>query len=161
MALVWRTADDVVMVHRLIEASDRRAAALTGTTAPPRRQESTQRLVAAGQVQLGLVAGQPVVTVTVGPVPSFDPAEAGMPEADEPWYMQRLAVAPDYPDGLVGFHAVRHAVQLAAAAGADALRAEANPDLSAVLTMLTAVGFRRYRTHNSGRAPRTYLQLVL
>ncbi len=68
--------------------------------------------------------------------------------------MQRLAVAPpDYPDGLVGFHAVRHAVQLAAAAGADALRAEANPDLSAVLTMLTAVGFRRYRTHNSGRAP--------
>jgi hypothetical protein len=97
----------------------------------------------------------------VGPFASFDPAEGSLPETLNPWYMQRLAVTPQSPDPLTGFHAVRHAVETARAAGADALRAQANPDLAMVLRMLTVLGFVRYGTDESGPLRRTYLQMPL
>jgi hypothetical protein len=159
--LIWRAADNPDVVHRLIEASDRSAAARARIGVPKRSLETTRRLVSAGFVHLGLLGGEPVVTVTVGPVASFNPAETSLPEAPNPWYMQRLAVVPESPDPLAGFHAVRHALQCARAAGAGALRAEANPDLVAVLRMLTAVGFTRYGTDESGPLRRTFLQLSL
>jgi GNAT superfamily N-acetyltransferase len=161
MSLVWRVADDPDVVHRLIEASDQQAAARTGTVAPLRRRESTRLLVEARVVRIGLLDRDPVVTVTVGPFPSFDPAEGNLPEAPDPWYMLRLAVAPESQDFLAGFHAVRHAVETARAGGAGALRAEANPDLAAVLQMLTVVGFVRYGTDESRPLRRTFLQMPL
>lgn len=142
----WDTARDARTVHALVEESDRAAALRTGTAAPVRRPEATRRLVDLGVVRLGRVDGVAVVTVTVGPVPSFDPDGSALPRAELPWYMQRLAVRPGCPDPLAGVRAVRHAVELASAAGADALRAEANPDLPDVLTLLTALGFTRHNT---------------
>ena len=160
MSLVWSVADDADVIHRLIEASDRRAAERSGTTPPARRTASTRGLVSKGFVHLGVLDGRPAVTVTVSDNPPFDPGESGLPSADEPRYMQRLAVDPDVPDKLLGFHAVRHAIEVATAAGADVLRSEANPDLEDVLRMLTALGFARFATHE-GPARRTYLQREL
>ena len=161
MSLVWSVADDASVIHRLIEASDKGAAERSGTTAPARRMESTRGLVSKGFVHLGVLDGRPAVTVTVGDVPPFDPDETGMPPAAAPRYMQRLAVEPDVPDKLLGFHAVRHAIAVATAAGADVLRSEANPDLEDVLRMLTALGFERFRTNEEGPARRTYMQRAL
>lgn len=161
MSLHWVVAADVDEVHRLLEASDRHAAASTGTEPPSRRRTSTVALVTAECVYVGHARGRPVVTVTVGQISSFDAERAGLPAARNPWYMQRLAMDPATPDKLAGFAAVRHAVSVARAGGADVLRAEANPDLTAVLRMLTAVGFRRYGTDEGGGPPRTYLQLSL
>ncbi len=159
MNLVWRVADDPATVHRIIEASDRRAAQRTGKEPPQRRIESTQGLVAGGLVHLGLLNGRPAVTVTVGGNPPFDVAASGLPPADDPRYMQRLAVDPEV-DGalLLGFHAGRHAIAVAGAAGADALRAETNPDYDDVVRMLAALGFQPYRTDDSGPRRRIFLQ---
>ncbi|MCC3769510.1 hypothetical protein [Streptomyces sp. UNOC14_S4] len=164
--LIWRTADDPLPVHALVESSDRAAARRSGTPPPRRRHASTRFLVARGLVRLGTEDGVPVVTVTVGPLPSFDsssldPAEGALPGAERPWYMQRLAVTPAHPDPLLGVRAVRHAMSLAAGAGADALRAEANPDLSDVLEMLCSLGFARYGTIDTGPLRRTFLHLPL
>jgi hypothetical protein len=148
-------------VHELIAASDRAAAARSGTRPPVRRLDSTTYLVETGAVHLARVNGVPIATVTAGPRPSFDTAETGLPEAQHPWYMQRLAVRPDCSDPLVGVQAVRRAIAAARAHGADAVRAEANPDLTDVLTLLALHGFVRYGTNASGPARRTFLQLVL
>jgi hypothetical protein len=157
--LVWKVADEPATVHRLIEASDLRASKRTGKAPPQRRMESTQGLVASGFVHLGLLDGRPAVTVTVGDVPPFDLAESGLPPAADPRYMQRLAVDPDVPGTfLLGFHAGRHAIAVATAAGADALRAETNPDYGDVVRMLTALGFEPYRTDDSGPRRRIFLQ---
>ncbi|MFI5907243.1 hypothetical protein [Dactylosporangium sp. NPDC051541] len=159
MNLVWRVADDPAVVHRIIEASDRRASQRSGKEPPKRRIESTRALVAAGLVHVGHLNARPSVTVTVGETAPFDVAESGLPAAEHPRYMQRLAVDPD-ADGalLLGFHAGRHAVAVATAAGADALRAETNPDYNDVVRMLAALGFEPYRTDDSGPQRRIYLQ---
>lgn len=162
MTLQWGTADDPDVVHAIIEHSDRAAAERTGTAAPRRRIETSRRLVAARAVRLGTWDGRAVATVAVAPIPSFDPAEAGLPDLADAWYMQRLAVVPDAPDPLIGFHAVRHAVETARSGRASVLRAEANPDLDTVLRMLGAVGFVRIRTADAdGPLRRTFLQLPL
>lgn len=162
MNLDWRIADDANVVHELLEVSDVGAAERTGTTAPQRRRASTAALVENRRVWLGLLAGRPVVTVTAGPEPSFDPAAAGeLPNASAPWYMQRLAMDPDCPDRLASFHAVRHVLAVAESAGADALRAEANPRLDDVLRVLVALRFVRYKSDLKSSPPRTYLQRAL
>lgn len=157
-ALAWEQATDGAEVHRIIQASDRRAAERSGTPAPARRLASTEGLVGRGFVRLGRLDGRAVVTVTVGDTPPYDLAGTGLPPAVAPRYMQRLAVDPAATVPLVGLRAVRHAVAVATAAGGDALRAEANPDLADVLRMLLAAGFTRYGTDVAGPAPRTYLQ---
>lgn len=161
MTLQWAIATDEGIVHALIEASDRAAAERSGGIAPRRRRESTRYLVSRGVVHLGTAEAVPVVTVTVGPDPSFSPEQLPLPPAERPWCMQRLAVHPRCPEPLAGVQAVRYAIEVASAAGADALRAEANPDLADVLRVLTALGFTRYHTDDSAPAPRTYLQLAL
>ena len=164
MSTDWQLAtpgSDEQAVHELITASDRAAAARSGTRPPTRRLASTAYLISAGAVHLARIDGVPVATVTSGPPPSFDPDEAGVPGASRPWYMQRLAVHPDCPDRLAGAQAVRRAIAAARAHGADALRAEANPDLSDVLALLALHGFVRYRTDTTGAFPRTFLQLAL
>ncbi|MFF2393280.1 hypothetical protein [Nocardia sp. NPDC058114] len=160
MTLHWRLTGEPDLVHAIIEQSDIQMAALTNTPVPQRHPESTRRLVAGGHVWLGLTDARPVVTVTVGEVSSFDADEAGMPQVETAWYMQRLAVAPGATSQLPGFHAVRHAVRRASMAGVDVLRAEANPDLP-TLSMLLKIGFDRYGTDDSGPARRTFLQLSL
>ncbi|MFJ8493731.1 hypothetical protein ACIRBZ_36125 [Streptomyces sp. NPDC094038] len=160
MTLYWQTARDAQTVQALVEESDRAAALRTGTPAPRRRTAATQHLVEQGSVRLGTLDGVPVATVTVGATPSFDAAAGPPPSARVPWYMQRLAVQPGVPDRFLGLHAVRHAVEWATAAGADALRAEANPDLPDVLALLTTLGFVRYATADT--VPRrTWLQLPI
>ena len=164
MSTDWQLAapgPDEQAVHALVTASDQAAAARSGTQPPVRRRASTAYLVGAGAVHLARIDGVPVATVTAGPRPSFDPDAAGVPDAARPWYMQRLAVHPDCPDRLAGAQAVRRAIAAARAHGADALRAEANPELSDVLALLTLHGFVRYRTDATGATPRTFLQLAL
>lgn len=158
MSLTWTVADDASVIHELIEASDRRAARSSGTKPPTRRPASTEWLVTRGFTHLGRLDGRAAVTVTVSDVPPYDPEETDLPPATDPRYMQRLAVHPDAADPLLGFHAVRHAIAVATAAGADVLRAEANPDIADVLRMLTTLGFVRFGTDDSGPARRTYLQ---
>lgn len=157
----WTRASDPEVVHALIEESDRRAAARSGSTLPRRNPASTRRLVEAGAVWLALADEVAVATVTVSPLPSFDPADAGLVPAERPWYMQRLALGAASVDPLLGLRAVRHAVEVARAGGADTLRAEANPDLADVLHVLTRSGFTRGSTDRTGAAPRTYLQRAL
>ena len=158
-SLAWCVARDPDAVHALLVTCDAKAAAETGTPAPDRRQSSTEFLVAAGVVHVVLVDDAPVATVTVGPYPSFD--ADGLPPAETPWYMQRLAVLPDRQGSLLGVSAVRHAMATARAGGATALRAEANPDLPGPLALLLAVGFVRYSTDEHGPARRTFLQASL
>ncbi|MEU6259174.1 hypothetical protein [Streptomyces sp. NPDC047043] len=160
MTLYWQTARDAQTVQSLVEESDRAAALRTGTPAPRRRTAATRHLVKQGSVRLGTVDGVPVATVTVGATPSFDAAVGGLSYARVAWYMQRLAVRPGIADPFLGLHAVRHAIECATAAGADALRAEANPDLSDVLALLTTLGFVRHATADT--VPRrTWLQLPI
>jgi ribosomal protein S18 acetylase RimI-like enzyme len=160
MTLYWHTARDAQTVHALVEESDRAAALRTGTPAPHRRTAATRHLVEQGSVRLGTVDGFPVATVTVGAMPSFDADAGRLPYSRTPWYMQRLAVRPGFPDPFLGLRAIRHAIERATAAGADALRAEANPDLSDVLALLTTLGFVRHATMDT--APRrTWLQLPI
>lgn len=161
MILDWQIADDPQVIHHLIETSDQRAATISGTTSPKRQLEATRWLVSNGLVHVGLSSGHAAATVTVNPTPPFDLELADLPHAGAPLYMQRLAVDPDAPDKLLGLQAIRYAIKIATAAGADALRAEANPDLTNVLRMLTSTGFDRFRTDESGAARRTFLQRAL
>lgn len=142
MTVVWTIAADPSVVHRLLEDSDRAAAARSGSIAPTRRWSSTQQLVAAGLVHVGTDGGRVVATVTVGPTPTFAVDETRLTAAPNPWYVQRLAVAPDAP-ALVGLQALRRAIETARASGADAVRAEANPAIADVVALLEAHGFVR------------------
>ena len=56
MTVRWSIGTDVLQVHALIEASDRAAAARSGTAAPARRTSSTEALVRARAVRIGHVA---------------------------------------------------------------------------------------------------------
>jgi ribosomal protein S18 acetylase RimI-like enzyme len=161
VTLRWMIATDAAAVHELIEASDRKAAESTGTKPPIRHLESSDRLVRKGFVHIGIQGHRLSVTVTIGPEPSFAVDQDVLPTAASPWYMQRLAISPDSRDSLIGVQAVRHVISFAATHGADALRAEANPDLSRVLRMLTMLGFTRHATDLSGPLPRTYMHLML
>lgn len=145
----WRLADNPDVIHALVTDSDHAAGQRSGTPAPTRHRSSTEFLVAGGHVWLGSHDDRPVVTITVGPIAPFDPQRTTFPVAYRPWYMQRLAVGPDCPDPLAGFTAARHAIAVAAASGADALRAQANPRLPAY-AMLLLLGFVRYDGGDTG-----------
>lgn len=157
----WQLADDDALVHGLVELSDRRAAERSSSAPPTRNPASTHWLVSQGFVHVGWLRGRAVATITVRDTPPFDLARTGLPTAERPRYMQRLAVDPDASDPLLGLRAVRRAITVASEDGADALRAEANPELVDVLRLLTAAGFSRFGTDVSGALPRTYLQRAL
>lgn len=158
----WAVAVDVDEVHDLLCACDLRQAVESGTPVPARRFETTKRRVESGAVHVLTEDGVAIATFTLTDEAPFPPDPGRFPEPAKPMYLQRLAVRPDLlaSGAVVGVQCVRKAIELASAAGADALRCEANPDLVGTFTLLTTLGFRQqgpvYFSHTD--AKRTYLQ---
>jgi hypothetical protein len=93
--------------------------------------------------------------------PPYPLGPTGLPDRRRPAYLQRLAVSPDRlrAGSLAGVQCVARAIEIAAAGGADALRSEANPDLTAVVQILLTLGFVRYaQPPAEGPLRREYLQ---
>ncbi|HEU0297874.1 MAG TPA: hypothetical protein VFR37_00425 [Longimicrobium sp.] len=159
----WEVAGDPDEVHALICACD----AFTATArapAPVRSPESTRRRVDERAVHLLRHGPRAVATFTLTPYPPFDADLSLFPPARRPAYLGRLAVMPERlaTGELLGPRCLRRAVELAAAAGCDALRSEANPDLEGVRAMLHLFGFQEYGQAQAqdGRR-RVYLQKTL
>lgn len=157
----WAVATDPAEAHELLCASDSYQAERTGTPAPARRIASTERLVRAGATHMLRQGGRAVAMFTLTTDPPFDAAEVPFPFAATPRYLQRLAVHPDLTarGSLAGARCVRQALELAAAAGADVLRCEANPDLVATRELLASLGFEQVgEVLETGGARRVHLQ---
>jgi hypothetical protein len=94
----------------------------------------------------------------------FSLVDASFPPARKPAYLQRLAVVPELlrTGSLAGAQCVRKANDLALGSGADALRAEVNPDLANVAALLSMFGFLEYsRMHSEDGRLRAYLHKYL
>ncbi|MGY0236072.1 hypothetical protein [Longispora urticae] len=141
----WERASDAPVVHELLCASDAHHAAATGTAAPVRRPGTTAGLVAARSVWLLLRDDHPVGMFTLTDTPPEDVDRACFPPAARPRYLRRLVVAPGeiVAGSLVGVSCLRMALQVAAEQGADAVRAEAHPDLTGSVELLTRHRFVR------------------
>jgi hypothetical protein len=155
-------ASDPDEVHALLCASDRYQAERFRSPAPVRNPATTRSRVLAGAVHLLRDDGRAAAMFTFTDDAQFDEPDGVFPPAHSPRYLGRMAVRPDLASAgsLFGVHCVRHAVHLARQAGADAIRAEANPDLAATVDMLTLLGFQLYgvcRTDDAGRR-RVWLQ---
>jgi hypothetical protein len=159
-AWVWEVASDAQEVHHLLCASDAYIAT-TKTPAPHRNRSTTENRVRSGSVHLLRHDGEAVAMFTLTWEPPFAEGIASFPLARKAAYLSRLAVCPDWLERseLVGVQCLRKAAELATAAGADALRSEANPDLEKVRTLLALFGFVEYQADRStdGRR-RVYLQ---
>jgi hypothetical protein len=156
-------ATDVGQVHELLCASDAYAAARYGLPAPVRNPATSCSLVEQGLVHLLRRGGVAAAMFTLGWNPPFEPPTE-FPPAAKPAYLRRLAVAPAHlaEDPLLGAQTLRRAVEVATALGADALRAETNPDLSGIVALMTTFGFRQYGlTRTDGWMRRVYLQKQL
>jgi hypothetical protein len=142
---VWQLATDADEVHALLCASDGYAADAHQIPAPVRNRTSSRDLVLAGAVHLLRQDGAAVAMFTLTWQPPHGMPLDGFPPADKPAYLRRLAVRPDWiSDGsLLGAQCLRRANETARADGADVLRAETNPGLTAMVAMLTAFGFVR------------------
>ncbi|ESP97468.1 hypothetical protein KQH42_21075 [Streptomyces sp. CHA1] len=156
----WEDATGAAEVHALLEACDAHQADATGTPRPVRRMETTAALVEGRHVRLLREDGRAVgmFTLTTGRRAEDPP---GLPHADRPARLSRLAVAPDLLDAglLVGVRCVREAIRLAASLGADALRAEANPDLRETRALLASLGFEQCGPVHSDDTGRRYVHL--
>jgi hypothetical protein len=139
----WQVGTDVAAIHALLRASDAHHAAVHGLPTPARRLSTTRRLVESGAVQTLRHGPALVGMFTLTSEPPFTQDASIFPRARRPAYLQRLAVAPDWLSSvpLVGVRCLRRAVQVATTQGADALRAEANPDLTATAALLVTFGF--------------------
>jgi GNAT superfamily N-acetyltransferase len=160
----WRVADDAEEVHQLLCLSDAFQAARSETPAPTRRRSSSERFVRLGSVHMLSDGDVAAAMFTLSSQQPFAPDIAEFPWARRPLYLQRLAVRPDYlGDGsIVGARCVRKAIEVAADAGADAVRCEANPDLSGTLALLALMGFEQCGpTYADGPVRRTYLHRPL
>ncbi|GEB49092.1 MULTISPECIES: hypothetical protein [Streptomyces] len=142
----WEVSRDPDEVHALLCACDAHQAAASGTSAPRRRPETTERRVRSGAVHLLRHGSRPAGMFTLSADASFTVAEAGFPHADRPLYLSRLSVAPEWLAGgsLVGLRCVRRALAVAAESGADALRSEVNPDLADTCALLHTLGFAQF-----------------
>ncbi|MEU6243461.1 hypothetical protein [Streptomyces sp. NPDC047024] len=156
----WEDATDPAEVHALLEACDAHQADVTGTPRPVRRRETTAALVEGRHVRLLRENGRAIgmFTLTAGPRAEEPP---GQPHADRPAYLCRLAVAPDHlaTGSLVGVRCVREAIRLAGSLGADALRAEANPDIRGTRTLLASLGFEQCGPTHADDKGRRYVHL--
>lgn len=142
----WEVASDAQAVHALLATSDAYAASRHDLPLPERSMASSERSVAAGAVHLLRRGGRPAAMFTLSeqvPQSAFD---VDYPTANRPVYMRRLAVDPDAlaSDGLLGVHTLRRIVEVATAMGADAIRAETNPDLAGIVRLLQQFGFQQY-----------------
>ncbi|MEV8093591.1 hypothetical protein [Kitasatospora sp. NPDC085879] len=161
MTAVWERAGDAAEVHALLRACDAHQAERSGTAAPDRSLATTEALVRLGAVHLLRSDGRAVAMFTLTTAPRPEPATDDYPPASNPVYLSRLAVAPDLlADGtLMGVRCVRKAVQLAGGTGADALRAEANPDLVNTRAMLADLGFEQHGPVHADETGRRYVRL--
>ncbi|MGW2280438.1 hypothetical protein [Streptomyces sp. NPDC001770] len=161
MSDVWETATDPAEVHALLTACDAAEARRSGTAAPARRELTTERLVREGAVHLLRgETGAAGAMFTLTSAPRFqEPTD--YPHASRPTYLSRLAVAPalSATGTLVGVRAVRKAVELATALGADALRSEANPDLVRTRALLDQLGFVQHGPVHRAETGRRYVHL--
>ncbi|WP_052845416.1 hypothetical protein [Streptomyces sp. NRRL S-31] len=142
----WEIAASAEEVHALLGASDAYAAERHGLPVPRRNMDSSRGLVEAGVVRMLRVDGEPAAMFTLTWKPTFTAEPGVFPPARRPVYLQRLAVRPEFVTGgrMLGLMCMRKAMEEAAGMGADALRAETNPDLGAVVQVLESYGFRRY-----------------
>jgi hypothetical protein len=159
----WETSKNAEEVHALLCACDAHQATARAP-APLRNPLTTARRVSEGSVHVLRSGPCAVATFTLTWDPPFSAELTVFPEASKPAYLGRLAVLPGWLEhgSLVGARCVRRAIELAARAGADALRAEANPDLSRVVALLSQLGFVEYSSSQAedGRR-RAYLQKQL
>jgi hypothetical protein len=163
MPCSWKTATNAEEIHALLCACD--AYTATPVAPPPTRsRETTVRRVTEGVVQVLRCNSFAVATFTLTRDPPFVEPSYHYPPARAPMYVGRLAVHPDWlrRGGLVGAQSLRRAIELATSAGADVLRSEANPDLTATRALLHQFGFKEYggATDGTGRR-RVYLQKEL
>lgn len=159
----WETATDPEEVHTLLCASDAYQAARYGVAVPMRQRSTTDRLVRAGAVHLLRLGPDAIGMFTLSHTPPFDDLST-FPPARNPAYLQRLAVRPEHlhDTSIAGARCLRKAIELAQHSGADALRAEANPDLTATRTLLQLMGFSQYGEVNTDGVRRwVFLQKAL
>ncbi|MFD6880243.1 MULTISPECIES: GNAT family N-acetyltransferase [unclassified Streptomyces] len=156
----WEDATDPVEVHTLLEACDAYQAEVTDTPRPVRRTETTSAFVTAGHVRLLREHGRAVGMFTLTTRPGAE-GPAGQPYAARPAYLSRLAVAPDHlaAGSLIGARCVREAIRLAVALGADAIRAEANPDIRSTRTLLESLGFEQFGPVHSDDTGRRFVHI--
>ncbi|WP_106978986.1 hypothetical protein [Streptomyces griseus] len=156
----WEDAADAAEVHALLEACDAHQAEATHTPRPVRRPETTAALVAGGHVRLLREDGRAVGMFTLDTRPRAE-EPPDHPHAERPAYMSRLAVAPDRlaAGSLVGVRCVREAIRLAGSLGADALRAEANPDIRSTRALLASLGFEQCGPVHSDDTGRRFVHL--
>ncbi|ARF59206.1 hypothetical protein B1H19_03025 [Streptomyces gilvosporeus] len=116
-----------------------------GTPVPQRDPQTTTRRVRTCCVHALRRSAGLAAMFTLTWQPPFAQDAAVFPAAQKPGYLSRLAVAPELlsQGTLLGARCVRRALEVAAEAGADVLRCEANPDLTATLELLLRLGFRQ------------------
>lgn len=161
MVWSWEIATDLQEVHELLCTSDAQQALMYGVPAPVRRLESTRRHVEAGATRILRQDGDAAGMFTLTWVPPFNEETARFPSRLKPAYLQRLVVSPRWRrgDSLVGPRCLRCAIEVAIDRGADALRAEANPDLKATRTFMQLLGFEQHGpTLTDGALRRIYLE---
>lgn len=157
----WEIAQDANEVHGLLEASDQ-AQASDAAPAPRRNLERTHYLVTNGCVRLLRKETQAVAMFSLTQSPPFVLEDAGFRWAARPLYLQRLAIEPGCArtmGAVPGINSLRHAIKTARDLEADALRSEANPNLTRTMHLLTVMGFEQQRTAGTSPADnRVYLE---
>lgn len=163
MLWLWEVSTNVEEVHALLCACD----AYTATDKAPvpvRQIETTRRNVLEGSVRVLRYEGEVVAMFTLTWFPPFSQETTIFPSVHKPAYISRLAIKPAWQQKgtILGAQCLRKAVELAICAGADAIRSEANPDLTRVRALLDLFGFKEYGQMQSedGRR-RVYLQKEL
>lgn len=158
--ITWELARNADEVHALLVASDEYAATKHELPAPTRNMSSTTYLVDSGYVHAGRRDGALIGMFTLTPHPPRGAIDPGFPSARDPRYLQRFAIRPDHlgKGSVVGAQCLRTALEVATAAGADVLRAETNPDLTAITGFLQAFGFVQYGAIVEGVMRRVYLE---
>ncbi|MFE6311731.1 GNAT family N-acetyltransferase [Streptomyces rochei] len=160
----WETGRDPDEIHALLCACDAARAAQTGSPVPQRSPATTRLRVQEGSVHVLRRDGRLAATFTITRRAPFTCNDA-LPAAHRPAYLGRLAVDPLWlgEGSIVGAQCIRRAVEVAQEAGADAVRAEANPDLTETMKLLKLLGFRQYGPDvvDDGGFRRAQLQMKL
>ncbi|MGW3351309.1 hypothetical protein ACWDA3_49110 [Nonomuraea rubra] len=157
----WEDGQEAAELHELLVLCDAYQAERSGTAAPARRVETTRALVSRGLVHVLRHGGRAVASFTLSGSPPSGLDPDAFPAARDPVYLSRLAVLPELlaEGSFAGVRCVRKAIRLAADAGADVLRAEANPDLADTRTMLLGLGFEQQGPVHADETGRRYVHL--
>lgn len=160
MSWMWEVSTNVEEVHKLLCTSDAYTANAKAP-APIRNSETTRRRVHEGSVHVLRFEDEPVAMFTLTWDAPFAADPKVFPFARKPAYIGRLAVQAEWQEkgSIVGAQCLRKAIELAKSLASDAIRSEANPDLTRVRALLELFGFKEYGQAQSedGRR-RVYLQ---